>query len=434
VYRNSAYLAIDKRELFCYNTRVKLGESKHTMSLTNEIFPLTGISAERAIDVISSACNSPETEILSLYDAYGRVLAEDITAASDIPPFDRSPYDGYALISADTANAPVTLKVLEEVSAGNVPSVTVISGTAVKILTGAPVPEGADAVVKYEDTDFTAESVTMLKAVLPGDIVPKGEDVRAGTVIARRGDEITPSVAGNMAAQGIERLSVYKRPRIGIISTGNELINSGKGAIHDTNRVTLEAAIKRIGANPVFLGTAGDKYSEIERLIDFKRTDMIISTGGMGKSDHDFTLSAFENCGARLKIRNLDFRPGGAFAYLELERHGTAIPCVCLAGNPAAAMVTFFAMAQPCIRKLCGSADWRNERVKAALTEGYGKSSPAARLIVGAINISSGKVMFQCSERGKGSVSSFDGANALAIVPKGSPELDAGTEVDAYLI
>ncbi|MDR2360605.1 MAG: molybdopterin molybdotransferase MoeA [Oscillospiraceae bacterium] len=404
------------------------------MSLAKQYFPLMNIGVERALELLAEASKSVGTETLPTGEAHGRVVAADIKATADVPPFDRSPYDGYALISADTANAPVTLRVIEEVAAGSVPNSSVVSGTAVKILTGAPIPFGADTVVKFEDTDFTAASVTIHKATPRGNLVPRGEDIRAGSLIARRGGFVTPAIAGNLAAQGIERIEVYKKARIGIISTGNELISSGSGAIRDTNRAALESAVKRIGAVPIFLGTASDERGAIEKLIDSASADMLISTGGMGKSDRDFTLASFENCGAILKIRNLDCRPGGTFAYLELERKGVNVLCLCLSGNPASAMTAFFAVVQPGIRKLCGQADWRNTRCKVILAEAYGKASPVARLLVGSIDISSGRVMFTCSERGKGSVSSFDGANALAIVPENSPPLEVGTELDAYLI
>ena len=188
-----------------------------------------------------------QTERLSLLEAYGRILAETVTAQIPVPPFARSPFDGYAFCSADTASAsaecPVTLQITEELPAGTAPTVPVTAGTAAKILTGAPVPAGADTVIKYEDTIFTADSVTISHPCQPGNIVPAGEDVMVGTVLAPCGTRITGPVMGVVAGQGIDTVSVYRRPVVSIISTGSDLLSAGTpllpGKIYSTNLYTL---------------------------------------------------------------------------------------------------------------------------------------------------------------------------------------------------
>ena len=186
-----------------------------------------------------------ETERVSLSEAAGRVLAEDLIAADNIPPFDRSPFDGYAFRAADTAQAspehPVTLTILEEVPAGAVPAKRVTPGTATKILTGAPIPEGADCVSMFERTEFTRETVTLFAPGSSGEnIILAGEDVKKGTLLVRKGARIDAGVAGTLAAQGVSQPLVYRRVRVGIISTGNEVIaldtTLRPGKIYDSTR------------------------------------------------------------------------------------------------------------------------------------------------------------------------------------------------------
>ena len=200
-------------------------------------------------------------ERVPLQAALGRVLAEEITAARDVPPFDRSPFDGYAFRAADTLGAGeahgVTLKILEEIPAGGVATQSVIPSTAAKILTGAPIPPGADAVVKYEETEFTDTRVTVFKAFSAGEnIVPQGEDVKAGALLARPGTVIDSALLGTLAAQNIPQPLVYATPRVGVITSGSELAEPGEaltgGKIVNTNRYAFWGAVQSVGCEPVF--------------------------------------------------------------------------------------------------------------------------------------------------------------------------------------
>jgi len=386
------------------------------------------VSLEQAINLTLEQCRAVPTETVPLGEAYGCVLAQDVTAARSVPPFDRSPFDGYAFIAADTVNAPVTLKIIGEAEAGSSKEFTVTSGTALKILTGAPAPKGADTIVKFEETEFTAESVTLSRQYSPGNIVPKGEDVLEGTVIARKGEKINPALAGMLAAQGISDVQVYRRPVIGVISTGNELGGDGAGKIFDSNKHSLCAGILALNAKSVFLGSAGDSSDAIRNLITSSECDMYISTGGMGKSDHDFTLSAFTAAGTKTVVHNGAFMPGGTFAFGML---GSA-PCFMLSGNPAAAMITFYTLVQPCIRKLSGYANYRNPVLKAVLPKSYNKSSPRTRLLSAILDYASNELTI--TEHGKGSVSAMNGINAIAVAPKSDSPVPAGAVLEAFLI
>ena len=206
------------------------------------------VSYQTAWELTAGAVTAVGTERVRLEDCAGRVLAEALTAAADVPPFDRSPYDGYAFRACDSQAAgpdsPVKLRILEEIPAGGVSRMPVTGGTAVKVLTGAPIPTGADAVVKWESTEFTAETVTLFRPVRSGtNIVRAGEDVKAGEVLAPAGSMIDPGLIGVLAAQNVDMPLVHKIPKVGIISTGSELTEVGQslapGKIHNSSRYTL---------------------------------------------------------------------------------------------------------------------------------------------------------------------------------------------------
>ena len=271
---------------------------------------------EKARDLLITLCKTMPAKKASLSKALGRVLAEDIYAKSNVPPFDRSPYDGYAFIASDTREAtkerPVTLRIIEEVAAGTCPTKSVTSGTAIKILTGAPVPKGADAIIMFEDTAFTDKEVTIFAPAKKGQNIARvGEDVRSGELLANKGTTIDAALAGTLAAQGILKPLIYLKPRIGIISTGDELADAEEsisGAkIHDSNRYTLEAALLKAGATPIFIGSACDQTEKIAQLltVGIESCDMIISTGGVSVGDYDMMPAALEMIKADILIRKL---------------------------------------------------------------------------------------------------------------------------------
>lgn len=376
-----------------------------------------------------------------LVNAAGRVLAEDIYAVGDVPPFDRSPYDGYAFRAADTAGADgqsVTLRILEEVPAGGMWSREVAPGTATKILTGAPIPPGADAVTKYEDTVFTKETVTISQVFFPGDnVIPKGEDVKAGMLLAPAGTVIDSALLGTLAAQGITEPLVYGAPRVGIITTGSELAEPGEtltgGKIINTNRYTLLAAIRHAGCQPVSIGTPGDDPAAIAADMEkaLSCCDMVITTGGVSVGDYDFTPDAMTRAGAELLIRTLFLKPGGASAYA--IRDGKLL-CG-LSGNPASALTNFYAVILPLLRKLRGLSEQHLTEMPVILAENFGKKSPKTRLIRGTLDLSDGTAKMHVSKgQGNGVLHSLMGCDVLAEIPAGSPRLPAGTRLSAYLI
>lgn len=383
-----------------------------------------------------------DSECVPLAACGGRILAEEIIAAENVPPFDRSPYDGYALRSEDTTDAsrdrPVALRITEEVPAGAVPTKECVQNTAVKILTGAPIPKGADCVVMYEKTEFTDSTVKLFAPLKSGaNIVRAGEDVRKGAVLAHRGQIIDAGTAGTLAAQGFAVSKVYRRPKVGILSTGSEVVEPGqplvRGKIYNSNRYTLATALQSIGCESVWLGTAGDRVEDIAALISsgLEQCDAVLSTGGVSAGDYDLTPDAMEQAGIHVLLRGIDIKPGMACAYG--EKNGK-IFCG-LSGNPASSLMNFHIIAAPALKKLAGRSDYLPRTFAVKLKDGFAKKSPHLRLLRGILDLSDGTVGMRMSgEQGNVVISSAIGCNVMAIVPAGSGPLEAGATLEGFLI
>ena len=379
---------------------------------------------------------------MPLQGCFGRVLAEDVVAAENVPPFDRSPYDGYAFRSADLAGAskerPVTLRITEEIPAGSVPTKPVTPGFCAKILTGAPIPEGADAVINFEATAFTDTEATFFAPVSPGsNIVRAGDDVREGAVLLRRGQVIDAGAAGTLAAQGVAAPRVYRLPRVAVLSTGSELVEAGAspapGQIRNSNAHTLSAALRRIGCEPVYLGIAPDSAEAIAAL--FRRAleecDAAVCTGGVSVGDYDLTPDAMERAGAEMLFRGVALKPGMACAYA--ARDGKLL-CG-LSGNPASSLTNFYMVALPALRALCGMAAPVPPEVTLALEGGFSKPSPGVRVLRGQLDLTDGTARLRLTGgQSNGVLSSAIGCDALAVIPAGSGPIAPGTMLKGILI
>lgn len=382
------------------------------------------------------------TEIVPLQSCAGRILGQDLTATEHVPPFDRSPYDGYAFRAADSAAAapdhPVTLRILEEIPAGGVSHYPVTEGCAVKILTGAPIPAGADAVTPFEKTQFTAQSATLFAPSESGsNIVRAGEDVRAGQLLAEAGTPIDPGLAGTLASQNVSNPLVYRVPKVGILSTGSELLEVGDapepGKIYNSNQYVLSAALRQLGCEPVVLGKAVDCTEKIcEQIrIGLDQCDALILTGGVSVGDYDLTPAAMEMAGVEILFRGVDLKPGMACAYGIKDGK----PVCGLSGNPASSMTNFYAVALPAIKKLCGLRQYFPEEITVKLANGFPKKSRGTRVLRGKLDLSNGEVRMQVPE-GQGNVilSSTIGCNVMAVVPAGTGPLPAGTVLKGFLV
>lgn len=395
-----------------------------------------------ARDMLMSQAAVVDTTTVPLLDCVGRILAEDLVAEDNIPAFDRSPYDGYAFRSEDTLfaseDSPVTLQILEEIAAGSVPTKTVVAGTASKILTGAPVPEGADCVINFEVTKFTDDTVTLFAPVKAGsNIVRVGEDVQKGALLAKKGSIIDAGTAGTLAAQGVAEPKVYRKARIAILSTGSELVEAdavpGPGMIRNSNAYTLAAAMKEKGLEVSYLGIAGDSVEAIADLMEqgLSTCDAVISTGGVSVGDYDLTPAAMERIGAEILCRGVDLKPGMACAYA--VKNGKLI-CG-LSGNPASSLTNFYAVVMPALMKLAGRADAAGAEFEVALQSGFGKKSKGTRLLRGKLEFVDGCAMLKLpKDQGNVVLSSSIGCDCFAIVPAGTGKLEPGTKLKAFMM
>ena len=382
------------------------------------------------------------TEPAPLAACTGRILAQELVASSDVPPFDRSPFDGYVLSAADTVNAsrenPVTFHIMEEIPASCAPTYTLGAGQASKILTGAPIPPGGDAVIPFERTEFTDSTVTLFKPLRPGEnIVRKGEDIRRGALLSPCGQRIDAGLMGSLAGQNIAEPLVYRRARIGILSTGSELIELGHdlplGKIHDTNRYSMAALVGGLGAEPALYGSVPDNAEAIANAMEraLSECDALITTGGVSVGDYDLTPQAMERIGADILVHGVDLKPGMACCYA--VRDGKLL-CG-LSGNPASSITNFYAVALPALRRLCGRRDCETREFPVTLAERFGKPSPANRLLRGYSDFSDGSLKLRLSSgQGNVMISSLIGCDLAAVVPAGSGPVEAGTVLQGFFL
>ena len=317
------------------------------------------ISVAEASERILARIGELPGEPVATGEAVGRVLAEDTTASIVSPPCDNSSMDGYALRSADIEQVPVTLRVIEEIAAGAFPIRAIGAGQATRIMTGAPVPAGADSVVRREDTDDGREIVSIVNSRdAKRNIRLKGEDFHSGDVLFKRGEEIRAPHAGALASAGIKTVRVHRRPKIALISSGDELVeladfspeHTGKNIV-SSNSVTLTALISEAGGIPVDLGIArDDRASLIEKMKRAEGCDLILTTAGISVGDHDHVRDAITEIGGSIDFWKVRMRPGAPLAFGNV----LGAPWIGMSGNPVSAMVTFEVFVRPLIRRMLG--------------------------------------------------------------------------------
>ena len=401
-----------------------------------------GISLEQARELLFGIPISHETTSVPISAACGRILAQDYYAPCGLPIFSKSPLDGYAFRSRDSAGAsherPVVLEVIEEIRAGDYPENELGPLQAAKILTGAPIPVGADAVVRYEDTVFTPEKVEIFSTYSSDtNIIHEGEDMKKGALAASSGTCVTPPTAGLLASLGYSSLEVYQRPSIALISTGNELVEPGEplapGKIYNSNLYTIGSYIEATGAELSHIGLAEDTDDAIasQILAAVEGSQMIVTTGGVSVGDYDRVRTALESLGAEILFWGIALKPGSALLAALLQ--GRLI--LGLSGNPGSAATALHLLGIPYIRKLCGRNDVLPVPVQAALIEDFNKSSPNRRYLHGKIVYQEGRTYFSLTgHQGNNVISSFVGSDALAEIPAGSPPLPAGSILNTYFI
>jgi len=394
------------------------------------------ISFEEARNVILSSVTAVGTEQIHLLEAAGRILAEDVAAPWDMPLWDNSAMDGYAVNSADCKVTPCKLRVTAFLPAGTrAEGVRVEQGCAVRIMTGAPTPQGCDAIVPVEDTDNGDNEVTMLEPATKGQHIRfRGEDVASGVAFTRAGSIIRPPEVNMLASFGMALVPVCRRPVVAILSTGDELVELGKtpgpGEIVNSNALSLAAAVMEAGAMPMIIGIARDtRASHLEKLQEGLRADVLINSAGVSAGERDMVREALEALGARLLFWKVGIKPGGPMAF---ALHG-ATPVFSLPGNPVSALITFEEFVRPALLKMQGHHRVLRPLFKVILHEELRKKPGKVQFV--RIRLERGDGRLYAASAGDQRTSilrTMLDAEAIAVLPADGTCFAAGTEVDAH--
>jgi molybdopterin molybdotransferase len=413
------------------------------------------ISVEEALERILSYVGVLEPVDQPILDALGQVAAEDVVSDIDIPPLDNTAMDGYAVRAADTTGAseraPVTLRVIGELAAGYVFDGAVETGTAVRIMTGAPMPRGADAVVPFEETDEPAgrtfgsfaksrDVVGVLKAASPGaNIRYAAEDVRRGQAIIAKGSVLHPAQIGVLASLGKASVRVHRRPVIAILSTGDEVREPGQplgpGQIYDSNAYSVAAMVQANGGVPRRLGIAKDTVEALTtKLREGLDADMLVTSAGVSRGDYDVVKDVLAKEG-EVNFWTVRMRPGKPLAFGAFASGGRRVPHIGLPGNPVSSMVSFELFGRPAIYKMLGRNDWQRPSVRAIAEEAI-PNTDARRVFARAIVTQRDGRYYAAltGPQGSGILTSMAVANALAVVPEDVPGVRPGDEVEAILL
>jgi len=377
-------------------------------------------------------------ETVQLDQSVGRVLAQEIHANRDLPPYDVSAMDGFALRSADLAGVPVVLEIIEDIKAGDLPGKTLQTGQCARIMTGAPVPVGADAVIRVEETqEAGATAVRINKAVKPGnDIRLRGENMKDGDVVLTAGTEITPGIIGVLATVKAARFSVFRRPRVAILSTGNELEGMDEAVdlnkIPNANSYALMAQVQALGIEPVLLGIARDDPAELEQYL--KRGleyDVLLVSGGTSVGVHDYVRPTIEKLGVEMKFWRLAIRPGHPLAFG--TTHKTAV--FGLPGNPVSSMVCFEQFVIPALRQMMGNKRLYRRTVTARVAHDVKFRPGRTEFIrVQLTRDDNGYIASSTGTQSSGVLLSMARADGLMVIPSDSTGLAAGAQAVVQLL
>ena len=399
------------------------------------------ICVEEAQKRILDSVRPLGVETVNLLDAMGRVIGEDVHAGRAIPAWDNSAMDGYALRAVDTAGAspqhPVYLEVIETIPAGSVPSKRIGPGQAARIMTGAPMPEGADAVVMLEDCHQDAGRVAILVEAVDGRHIRRmGDDVPLGEEILSRGDTIRPADIGLLASLGRSTVPVHRRPLVAVVATGSELTEIDEapspGKIVGSNRYTLAALVGECGAIPLLLGIAQDRREDLAAAFrNAMQADLIVSAGGVSGGDFDLVKDIMQAEGNRLFFWQVAMKPGKPLAFGALGE----VPIVGLPGNPASSMVCFEQFVRPAILKMLGHGNFFRRTVLARLSEGIKKKRGFRHFVPAQLRRDAdGCIVAMAGKLGAGMIKSMVRANGLIIIPEETEAVGAGETVTVQVL
>ncbi len=418
------------------------------------------LPVEQALNAILEKIQPVDLETIPLTTGYGRILAEPVVSEINVPPFVNSAMDGYAVIAADTAPAthgqPVSLRVVANIPAGASTAATLTPGTAARIMTGAPVPAGATAVVRFEDSSeylpvpagvpAPADNEVLIFCPVNNDdnIRPIGEDIRQGQMVMLAGHRLRPQDIGVLAAVGQAEIKVYRRPRVAILATGDELVEVGQpiepGKIRNSNEYTHAAAVQKYGGEPIMLGIARDTIADLTAKIREgldKHVDLFLTSAGVSVGDFDMVKNVLAAEG-KMQFWQVAIKPGKPLAFGMLEHEKGAVPLIGLPGNPVASMVAFEVFARPALLKLGGQDNQQKIRLMAALVEDV-KNSGRRHFMRGLVRLEADgyRVTTRGSGvqvQGSGILTSMVWANCLVVIPEKVTHLPAGSTVEVWLL
>ena len=395
-------------------------------------------SAEDARSIILKNVSPLETITLSLEKARGFVLAEDIIAGENIPPFDNAGMDGYAVIAQDTVTTPVQLRVINEIPAGSVSNQRLQRGEAMAIMTGAKIPEGCDAVVQIEWTGKRDDrSVTVMQPVVTGHNIRRaGNDIKVNSKVLQAGDLIRPQEIGVLASLGKRFVKIYRPPTVAILVTGNEIVEINKpvpdGKIRNSNMHMLNALVAELGCETVDLGIARDDEADlVKKITEGLRADVLITSGGVSVGKYDLVIQTMIKLGVEQKFWKVNIKPGMPFMF---GMYGK-VPVFGLPGNPVSTFVTFVQFVQPALLRMMGRNKINRFTVQARLMEQIRKEDGKRHFVRGVLREEKDEFIVQTTGVQPSNVlTSISKANCLIIIPEEQSTVNPGDIVQVELL
>ena len=399
------------------------------------------IQVQEALDKILTKIQFKGVEKVSLDQALGRVMAEDVVSRINNPPLDNSAMDGYAVIAGDIQSAtpenPVKLEMVEEIAAGYTAKGTLKPGQTMRIMTGAPIPPGADAVLMQEDTQKDGDSILCLdRADVEENIRRAGEDIKIGESVLKKGTTLSPAHIGMLAVIGRSQIAVGQRPTVAILSTGDEILELDETPegpqIFNSNGHMLAAQIKSAGGIPVYLGIAKDTEEDLmEKFAWALKADIVVSSGGVSVGDYDLVKSTLQKMGQEMLFWKVAMKPGKPLAFGRIGK----TPIFGLPGNPVSSFVSFEQFVRPSLRKVLGCSDLSHKTVQAKLTRTINKKPGRLHFLSSIVSWTDGEyTVTPAGEQGSGILKSAANANGLLIFPLEAEEIKQGQEVAVQLL
>jgi molybdopterin molybdotransferase len=388
------------------------------------------IPVERALEIVLRETAPLEEERVALPCALGRILSEDITADADQPPFAKAMMDGFAVRSSDVATVPIQLSVIEEISAGKMPLRSLLQGQAAKIMTGAPLPDGADAVQMVEKTRSPAEdAVVILERVASGaNVAPRGRELKRGQKVLSIGELLTPARIGVLASVGRGSVTVRRRPRVTVIPTGDELVDCesapGPGQIRNSNGPSLLAAARLLRAEVEDGGIVKDDSVALSQSIARGlRSDLLLLSGGVSMGEYDLVEKALEEEGVEIYFRKIAIRPGKPAVF---GRKGSCL-VFGLPGNPVSSLVIFAVFVASALRKMQGAPEVHPGALSAILAQPVSQRPGRTAYLPGTLRFADASVRIEpLPTTGSADLAAYSRANALYVIPSDRDRLEAG--------